>query len=165
MQLHSKGQQGLQQRLKFDDAYSASQDLNDTERQGSDGSFIGLADNSAQYVCPPQNKHSSGSQSFEQDDEVLSDLTLATKKVALLLDKAFDGVARTGMFYEGYGVDHLHSKLFPMHGTGNISDFQLVESKINKFFVNYEGYLSSHDFERADDTDLAKLAYYIRSCV
>jgi histidine triad (HIT) family protein len=103
------------------------------------------------------------SYAFEQDDDVLADLTLATKKVALLLDKALDGVARSGMFYEGYGVDHLHSKLFPMHGTGNVADFQLVESKVNKYFESYEGYLSSHDFERADDEELAKLAAYVRS--
>lgn len=88
---------------------------------------------------------------------------VATKKVAILLDRAFDNVARTGMFFEGYGVDHLHSKLFPMHGTGNDAAFKLVESKVDKFFDCYEGYLSSHDYKRADDNELAQIAAHIRS--
>ena len=56
---------------------------------------------------------------FDNDDKTVSDLTLASKKVAKLLDETFEDVGRTGMFFEGFGVDHLHSKLFPMHGTKN----------------------------------------------
>ncbi|CAG9296953.1 HIT family protein [Celerinatantimonas diazotrophica] len=103
------------------------------------------------------------SYAFEQEDKVLADLVIATKKVALLLDKAFDDVARCGMMFEGYGVDHLHAKLFPMHGTGDDSTFKLIESKQHKFFERYEGYLSSHDCERANDEHLAALARKIRS--
>ena len=50
-----------------------------------------------------------------------------------------------------------------MHGTGNNSEFKLIEANINKFFDRYEGYLSSHDFERADDNELSQLAAHIRS--
>ena len=103
------------------------------------------------------------SYAFDQPDEILSDLVIATKKVARLLDRSFDGVARTGMFFEGYGVDHLHSKLFPMHGTGNDSSFKRYHSKIDKYFEVYEGYMSSHNHNRADDGDLATLAAHIRS--
>lgn len=124
--------------------------------------FLSIFPNTKGVTVVIPKKHYS-SYAFAQDDSVLSDLTLATKKVALLLDKALDGVARTGMIYEGYGVDHLHSKLFPMHGTGEKSNFQLIESKVNKFYENYEGYLSSHDYDRADDEDLARLATYLRS--
>ncbi|WP_404395544.1 HIT family protein [Pseudoalteromonas phenolica] len=124
--------------------------------------FLSIFPNTKGFtVVIPKEHHSS--YAFAQSDEVLSELVLATKKVALLLDKAFDGVARTGMFFEGYGVDHLHSKLFPMHGTGNNSEFKLIEANINKFFDRYEGYLSSHDFERADDNVLSQLAAHIRS--
>lgn len=103
------------------------------------------------------------SYAFDQSDDVLSKLVLATKQVALLLDKSFDNVARTGMFFEGYGVDHLHSKLSPMHGTGNNSVFQPVETVSDTFFEAYQGYLSSHDSRRADDAGLAALAAHIRS--
>lgn len=76
---------------------------------------------------------------------------LATQKVAKKLDKAFPDVSRTGMFFEGFGVDHVHSKLSPMHGTGDLTHWKPIESRQNKFFEQYEGYLSSHDHERADD--------------
>jgi hypothetical protein len=66
------------------------------------------------------------------------------------------------MFFEGFGVDHVHSKLSPMHGTGDLTHWKPIESRQTKFFEQYEGYLSSHDHERADDEKLAALAARIR---
>ncbi len=124
--------------------------------------FLSIFPNTKGFTVVIPKAHYS-SYAFAQSDEVLSELVVATKKVAILLDRAFDNVARTGMFFEGYGVDHLHSKLFPMHGTGNDAAFKLVESKVDKFFDCYEGYLSSHDYKRADDNELAQIAAHIRS--
>jgi diadenosine tetraphosphate (Ap4A) HIT family hydrolase len=103
------------------------------------------------------------SYAFELPDEVLSRLTIAAKRVGRLLDSKLAGVARTGMIFEGYGVDHVHAKLFPMHGTGNDSSFRPIHSKVDKFFTTYEGYISSHDWNRADDVELAALALRLRS--
>lgn len=94
---------------------------------------------------------------------MLCDLVIAAKKTAQLLDEALKGVAKTGMILEGYGVDHLHAKLFPMHGTGEDSAFKKISSNLDKYFERYEGYLSSHDASRADDKELAELAAHIRS--
>ena len=102
------------------------------------------------------------SYAFELPDEVLSALTIAAKKVALLLDRSLPNVARTGLIFEGYGVDHIHAKLFPMHGTGSSSEFRPIRSNVEKFFTEYEGYISSHDFRRANDEELASLARLIR---
>jgi len=124
--------------------------------------FLSIFPNTRGFTVVIPKEHYS-SYAFDQPEEVLSDLVLATRKVALLLDQSFDNVARTGMFFEGYGVDHLHSKLSPMHGTGNNSHFQAVETVSEKFFDQYEGYLSSHDSRRADDEDLASLAAHIRA--
>jgi hypothetical protein len=68
------------------------------------------------------------------------------------------------MIFEGFGVDHVHSKLFPMHGTADIKNWKPIESgsKMKKYFGKYEGYISSHDGERADDKKLAELAKKIR---
>ena len=88
---------------------------------------------------------------------------LATKKVAKLLDEKLDDVGRTAMVFEGFGVDHVHSKLFPMHGTANLAEWRPIESKVNKYFDRYEGYISSHDYERADDGELKKLAERLKS--
>lgn len=104
------------------------------------------------------------SYAFDNDDETLAGLTIATKKVAKILDATFDDVGRTGMFYEGFGVDHLHSKLFPMHGIGKIKDWKPIESgnEMKKYFEKYPGYLPSNDSDRADDMELSELAGRIR---
>ena len=100
---------------------------------------------------------------FAQNDDIVTTLVLASKRVALLLDEKLNGVARTGMIFEGYGVDHLHTKLFPMHGTGQDSEFKPIASSVDKYFDHYEGYISSHDYKREDDDVLAELATKIRN--
>lgn len=100
---------------------------------------------------------------FDLPDEVLSGLMLATKKVAKLLDAKLEDVGRTAMVFEGYGVDHIHAKLFPMHGTADVKEWKNIESNIAKYFDKYEGYISSHNHERADDSALAKLAEKLRN--
>jgi hypothetical protein len=55
---------------------------------------------------------------------------LATKEVAKILTNYFQDSTRCGMFFEGYGVDHLHSKLFPMHGAGEFSQGKPVQVEI-----------------------------------
>ena len=123
--------------------------------------FLSIFPNTRGFsVVIPKVHH--GSYAFEQEDAVLRELIVATKQVARRLDRALDGVARCGMFFEGYGVDHLHAKLFPMHGTGADAGFQPIESRVDKYFEHYEGYLSSHDYQRADDAELARLATFIR---
>ncbi len=107
-------------------------------------------------------KEHHSSYAFDASDEVLAGLVLATKQVAKLLDARLDDVGRTGMMFEGFGVDHLHAKLFPMHGT-KADDWKPHASSVDKYFTQYEGYISSHDFKRADDGALAALAKKITS--
>jgi histidine triad (HIT) family protein len=99
---------------------------------------------------------------FDLQDEVLSNLVLAAKKVGKLLDKALEDVGRTGLIFEGFGVDHVHAKLFPMHGTADLDEWIQIKSNVDKYFIKYEGYLSSHDFNREEDEKLASLAAKIR---
>ncbi len=79
-----------------------------------------------------------------------------------MLDERLDDVGRTGMIFEGFGVNHMHAKLFPMHGTKNDEWKQRV-SHIDKFFDKYEGYISSHDYSRADDEWLTRVANKIKN--
>lgn len=112
-------------------------------------------------VVIPKTHH--GSYAFEQENNVLTKLVLATKKVVKILDNYFEDVGRTGMIFEGFGVDHLHSKLFPMHGTGSMEEWSQIESEhFHKYFDKYPGYLSSNDSDRVDDERLAKLASEIK---
>ena len=101
------------------------------------------------------------SYAFDLSDEILTSLVLATKKVGKLLDEKLDDVGRTGMIFEGFGVNHIHAKLFPMHGTKK-GEWKQYIGENNKFFNQYEGYISSHDYKRADDEWLAEIANKIK---
>lgn len=90
---------------------------------------------------------------FDLPDQVYSDLLLATKKVGKLLDAAFEDVGRTGLICEGFGVDHVHAKLYPMHGTA-LSEWKPIESAQSEYFKQYPGYLSSHDYTKEEDVVL-----------
>ena len=103
------------------------------------------------------------SYAFDLEDDVLTGLMLYTKQIAKKLDHFFEDVGRTAMVFEGFGVDHIHAKLFPMHGTKQMHEnWKQVSSNVDKYFDQYEGYISSDDFKRADDGELAKLAEGIR---
>ncbi len=102
------------------------------------------------------------SYAFDLPDDALKDLIIAAKKVAKLLDKKLEDVGRTGLIFEGFGINHVHAKLFPMHGTANMKEWKPIKSNVNKFFEKYEGYISSHDYKRADDKKLAELVKKIR---
>ena len=99
----------------------------------------------------------------ESSDEALSALILAAKKVAKLLDSKLPDVGRTALVFEGYGVNYLHAKLFPMHGTNNMA-WRPIESPNlkNVVFDKYPGYISSHDARLEDENFLAGLAAYLR---
>lgn len=127
----------------------------------SHAAFLSIYPNTPGFSVVVPKQHFS-SYAFAQSDEVLSALIIAAKKVALLIDRTFADVGRTGLILEGYGVDHLHAKLIPMHGTGDSSNFRPISSNVNKFFSRYEGYISSHDFKGDVDLDLADIAQKIR---
>ena len=111
-------------------------------------------------VVIPKEHYSS--YAFDLPNEVLTALVLATKQVAKLLDSKLEDVGRTAMVFEGYGVDHVHAKLFPMHGTADMKEWRVIKSNISKYFKLYEGYISSHDYERADNKELVRLATKIK---
>lgn len=98
---------------------------------------------------------------FDQSESVVADLIHAAQKTAKLLDERFIDVGRTGMIAEGFGVDHLHVKLFPMHNTVSAT-WKRRTNNVDKYFIQYEGYISSHDYKREDDSKLALLAKKIR---
>lgn len=122
--------------------------------------FLGIFPNTKGMTVIIPKKHYS-SYAFDLPDDVLKDLIIASKKVGKILDSAFKDVGRTGLVFEGFGVNHVHAKLFPLHGT-NIEEWKLIGSKTKKYFEEYEGYISSNDSYRADDRELEKLAKRIR---
>ena len=122
--------------------------------------FLSIFPNTDGVTVVIPKKHYS-SYAFEVPDKVLADLIKATKKVGGILDKAFDDVGRTGLVLEGFGVNHLHAKLYPLHGT-KTDKWREWRSNSIKFFEKYDGYISSNDGPRVDDKKLEKLAKKIR---
>jgi diadenosine tetraphosphate (Ap4A) HIT family hydrolase len=99
----------------------------------------------------------------ESPNEALSALVLAAKKVAKLLDSKLPDVGRTALVFEGYGVNYLHAKLFPMHGTSDMAWCPIESANLKDVVFNeYPGYISSHDARLEDDDFLAELAAYLR---
>lgn len=123
--------------------------------------FLSIFPNTEGFSVVIPKKHFS-SYAFDLSDEVLKELVIASKKVAKLIDSKLEDVGRTGMIFEGFGVDHVHAKLFPMHGTADMEKWKEIKSNVDKFFQEYEGYISSHDYKREDDEKLKKLAEKIR---
>lgn len=122
--------------------------------------FLSIYPNTDGFTVVITKKHYP-SYVFDLEDDILKNLVIAAKKVAKLLDSKLEDVGRTGLIFEGFGIDHAHVKLFPMHGT-KMKEWEPIKSNVNKFFEKYEGYISSHDYKRADDKKLAELAKKIR---
>ena len=99
---------------------------------------------------------------FDLPDEILQDLVVAAKKVGNLIDDKLEDVDRTGLIAEGFGVDHAHIKLFPMHGTASMAEWKPIENPRDEFYEKYPGYISSHDSKQADNKELSELAKKIR---
>ena len=123
--------------------------------------FLSIYPNTEGFSVVITKKHYP-SYAFDLPDSVLTELVKATKKVARLLDSKLEDVGRTGMIFEGFGVDHIHAKLFPMHGT-KMKNWKPLKSSVNKYFEKYEGYISSHDYKKEDPNRLAELAKKIRT--
>ena len=122
--------------------------------------FLSIFPNTKGFSVVIPKKHYP-SYAFDVPEEVLIGLIVASKKVAKLLDAKLEDVGRTGLIFEGFGVDHLHAKLFPMHGT-KMSKWKQFNPNVEKYFEKYEGYICSNDYKRADDNELSDLAKRIR---
>lgn len=111
----------------------------------------------ASVVIP---KRHFSSYAFNMPDKELAKLTVKAGIVGRLLDAAFDDVARTALIYEGFGINHVHAKLFPLHYT-NQKKWTPIHTDYNKYFDKYEGYVSSHEYH-GQNPDLDTLAEKIR---
>lgn len=100
------------------------------------------------------------SDGFDMPEEDYKNLMLASKKVAKILEKALN-VKRVAMVMEGMGVNHIHIKLYPLHGLDN--KFKETWHPEKKFFERYEGYVSTQLGPQVDLIELKKLASKIKS--
>lgn len=103
-------------------------------------------------VVPKKHYHS---YAFDMPDDVYARLMLATKRVALLLDRKLP-VKRSAMVMEGMAIDHVHINVYPMHGLSVKFKQVLADERI--FFEKYEGYISTQLGLKADMKELKRLA-------
>jgi diadenosine tetraphosphate (Ap4A) HIT family hydrolase len=97
---------------------------------------------------------------FDESDEVISQLLGASRKVARMLEKAF-GVKRVAVVAEGVGVDHLHTKLYPLHGFDGKPQIELPKENI--YFEKYPGYISTQIGPENTPEKLQDICNLIRS--
>jgi len=105
------------------------------------------------------SKNHYNSYAFDMPDKAYTDMMLAAKKVSKILDKKLK-VSRTALVMEGMGVNHVHIKLYPLYGID--SKFKEMWSKEERFFTDYQGYISTVLGPKADDKELEKLAKMLR---
>jgi len=84
-----------------------------------------------------------------------SDLMLAAKKVAKILEKGLN-VQRVAIVIEGLGVNHVHVKLYPIHGLDE--KFKETWAKEKVYFDKYEGYISTQLGPKKSSEELKKVA-------
>lgn len=106
-----------------------------------DKDFIAILDihpNTEGQTLVLTKKHFS-SYVFNLPDTTYSKLLLISKKVARILEKGLK-VKKIAMVFEGQGVDHIHTKLYPMH---KINDKKFGELSGNVYFEKYPGYITT----------------------
>ena len=92
---------------------------------------------------------------FNIDDTIYVNTLKAAKTVGKILEIKLK-VKRVALVIEGTGVNHLHIKLYPLHGLEQEFNETWVDDRI--YFKKYEGYISTLMGPRADDNELEKLA-------
>lgn len=106
----------------------------------------GFPNTKGQTLVIPK-KHYESDFFLVDDPKFYQDYLVAAKEVVEILKKGL-GVHRVAMVMEGMGVDHLHLKLYPLHGLDK--ERKQTLSNDPKFFETYGGYISSQMGPKAD---------------
>ena len=133
----------------------------DAARVWEDDEFFAILDNqpNTKGMTLVLTKKHYPSYAFDMPDEPYKKLMIASKKVAGLLEKKLK-VKRVAMVMEGLGIDHVHMKLYPLHGLTEKYAEIFAEGRI--FFDKYKGYVTTLLGPKVDLKELKKLAEKIR---
>ena len=91
----------------------------------------------------------------------MNEMMEAAKEVSYILKNKLSDVGRVALVFEGFGVDHAHAKLYPLHGT-KMRSWHAIHSHVDKYFDKYEGYISTHDYKGVPETEIEDLAEKLR---
>ena len=128
--------------------------------------FLAIDPNTEGFSCVIPKKHFEANPLVLPDNQ-LKNLIMASKKVAIILENYFKNVGRVGFMIEGLGINHIHTKLSPMHGTGDMKGGKwkqfLSNHKNLPWYPKYNGFISSVGGPMADFTKLKKLAIKLKN--
>jgi len=99
------------------------------------------------------------SYAFEMPDDIYNKFLLTAKKIGKMIDAKLK-VQRTALVMEGMGVNHVHIKLYPLHGLGK--DFQPMIPEGGHFYEKYQGYLTTLPGPKANAEELSRLKKILR---
>ena len=99
------------------------------------------------------------SDATDMPDKPYKDLMIAAKKVSKLLQKKLK-VKRVAIVMEGMGVNHVHIKLYPLHGLD--TKFPGNELIGNVYFEKHPGYVTTLIGPKKSIEELNKVADKIR---
>lgn len=102
-------------------------------------------------VIPKTNP---GDNVFQLDTNIYTDLMVATKKVANILEKAL-GVKRVGLVFEGTGVAYVHAKLYPLYGP--LANQTNVWVDQTEFVDEYRGFITTIEGPKMSDEQLKSI--------
>ncbi len=88
------------------------------------------------------------------DKELYKDIILATDEVVQILKQKL-AVQRVGMIVEWLWVNHLHIKLYPMHGLEKERKENIWWETV--FFQEYPGYLTTEIWNQAEAEKLQRI--------
>jgi diadenosine tetraphosphate (Ap4A) HIT family hydrolase len=92
-----------------------------------------------------------GDNVFSMESSEYSNLLIAVKKVANLLEKALD-VKRVALVFEGTGVAYVHAKLYPLYGElAHQTDVWVTKTE---FVDEYRGFITTHEGPEMDAQQL-----------
>lgn len=94
------------------------------------------------------------------EESIYTGLLLFAREMGRRIDVGLK-VQRTALVAEGYGVNHLHVKLFPMHGVPE-GEWRPILSQARDFYERYPGFISSNEGPRMSDGELRRIARAIR---
>jgi diadenosine tetraphosphate (Ap4A) HIT family hydrolase len=95
---------------------------------------------------------------FDLSKKVYSELLIASRKVAKVLEKGLK-VKRIAMVFEGQGVNHIHTKLYPMH---NVNTKKFGDLVGNNYFKEYPGYITTLVGPKKSNEELKKVVNEIK---
>ncbi|MFH1802760.1 MAG: HIT family protein [archaeon] len=126
-----------------------------------DDKFIAFLDNcpNAKGMTLVITKSHYDSYVFNLPEGAYSELLNTSKKVAKILEKGLK-VKRVAMVFEGQGVNHIHTKLYPMH---NVNTEKFGELSKGQYFEEYPGYITTLVGPEKSIEELNKIAEEIRT--